>query len=348
MKNVLSNLRFILPWLLSKLTGKGRYLPPLDFNWRGNVVHSLLMCYYALFWRRWGIQHGGLSYYQDSTGKRKVWVTSPFGYLLFLEHEIIRKWNWQFKLVKVPVPQLAFAGGASLNPKHRWVLMSIGFDQGFTASGTSTSPAVASVAPAGANRWMGTHLNFGAGTSVSAVPAFGGSNHTIISSEVNTADGNPFLDLYRLIAPTTSSGSVTATLANSVFWTMIVTTYTGIDQTTSTAAENKNASPWTDGTPKTYSATSDLNGSWIFLAAKQDSAGTSFTVDSPSQLRKGEDASPINMIADGATDVNSASSGNIVVNWTGGAQRIGVIYCMIRPAAAAVGGRRRMMVGMGS
>ena len=328
----IKSVRHILPVLMVLLTGKGRYSPTLDFNWKHNVTHSLLMCYYWLFGRRWGIRPGGLTYYQDSKGKRKVWVTTWFGALQFLEHEIIRpafRWKWQPFEIYIPTFNGVNSSLASGSP----FLFAIAFEEAEGVnSGTSTSPSLANVEGSGSDRWLAVHLNFGA-ASVSAVPAFGGSNTTIINVNQNTSDGTPNLSTYRLIAPSTSSGSITATLSGSVFWLMMATTYTGVDQTTSTADED--GSQGALGTPLTVQNTSDLNGSWQFVSAKEDSAATSFTLDSPAQLRQGEDGAPTNILGDGATEINSASNGSITLNWTGGGQRIGYQTCMIRPVATA-------------
>ncbi len=321
-----------LPNLFALITKKSRYLPEvLDFNWKGNVVHSLLMCYYAVFWRKMGIRVGGLSYYQDSTGKRGVGIQNVMGALMYLEHEVIRQmeWKWRYEWVKVPVLQPAYAGVLGLEPKFKWVLFAIAYDAGQgRATGTSTSPALASVAPTGSDRLLCTHLNFGA-TTVSTVPTFGGSASTIIATNQNTSDGVPNLSTYRLVAPSTSSGSITATLAASIYWVLLAQTYTGIDQTTPTAVET--GSEGALGTALSISATSDANGSWHFISAKQDSAGTGFTAGANTTARQQGAAAITNgMFDSNATVANTVSHTN-VINWTGGGQKIAYQDCMLRP-----------------
>lgn len=332
-------IKTFLPFLATLLTGVKRYPVKLSLDWN-NWSHSILNLYEFIFWRRHGIRPGGLTWYQDSTGKRKVWVTTWFGFLQFLEHEIIRpalRWNLELKYIKVHVPAFAGSNLAFGNLTSPY-LFAIAFEEAEgAATGTSTTPNLANVEGAGTDPILIGHFNYAAASWVTT-PAFPVlTAMTQISSTVNTADGNPNIDTWRLVNPQTSAATMIGTLSASVFWVVLGTTYTGVDQATPTADEDSNVGgPYDIGTPVTLSNTSNLDGSWQILSAKQDSGGTSYTVDSPAQLRQGEDASPTNMLADGATAIDNLSNGSIAVNWTGGTQKMGYQSCMIRAAAGAV------------
>ena len=342
-------LRFIIPWLLSRMTGVPRYLPQnLDFNWRDNVTHALLMCYYALFWRRWGIRHGGITYYQDSSGRREVYIQTLFGALVFLEHEIIRPaLRLELKWQEVQLLQPALAYGVFQAPKLKVpYLFAIGFANGYASTAVTSAPEITGVTPSGSDRILLSSLNYN--STVTTVPTFDSVASTEISTQVNTSDGNPFINTYRIVAPTASSGTLSAALSSSVFCAFLATTYTGIDQTTPTANETSNTGgPYAVGSPFDFTRTSNLDGSWIFASCKDDGAGP--IAATAGVLRQGNDGTPNNALLDGDANVANTATGTITITWSGSTQRLGYQMCMLRPSAAsAAGGRRRMMVGIGS
>lgn len=343
--------RAILPAIVALLTRRNRHLPKkLDFNWRGNVVHSLLMCYYWLFWRGFSKDKDGkqspvhkpdVGYIQDSTGRREVQAFTFLGALLVLEHEFIRP-LFRFKFVPIYLPALQPILATpfydnSFQDRRIPILFAIAYDAGQGQAQTvSSTPTLANVAPAGSDRWMATHLNYGGGGgTVSVVPTHQSLASTIIASEVNTGDGNPKISTYRRNGPSTSSGNLTATLSVSEFWKILAQTYTGVDQTTSTNAETSNVGgSYTPSSPVDVVMASDRDGSWAFMSAKQDTAGD--LTAGTGTTRRQTDATPFDdAMFDTASGTNSGSNATISVNYAGGGQRIGWQACMIRAVAVA-------------
>lgn len=334
----------ILPVTMIVLTGVNRQKAyrdfDIDWDWGGNVMHSLWMCYEVLFGRRIGIRKFPLAYsdvYEvGEYRKREVYVLNKWGLLFYLEHEIIRPaLKWRLKWEQVYVPQFAFAGQQQSPDIGIPYLFAIALDTTGSSEATSSTPTISSITHGGSNRLSTTNLNWGNSRTLTGAPTFGGSGYTQVSSTVDTSDGNPLIAGHRLVAPSTSSGSCTATLSGSSFHRFLLVSYTGVDQTTPTANETNNTGAVAPGSPVDYSRTSNKNGSRMWLIAKSDSGGAEVAISAGGTRRLGVGSPNINCMFDSNADVADTVSHTMTITHAGGAQRLGVVYCMLRQGSTS-------------
>jgi hypothetical protein len=205
-------------------------------------------------------------------------------------------------------------------------------------SGSGTSVSLASVAPTGSDRLLVCSIVAGAnGTTVSTGPSFGGSNFTQLGSYVDIDDGGQSFSVWYLISPTTSSGSVTATLSASTEWQIWCDSYTGVNQTSPFAnvTTGGHTPSYITTTPTNVTRTSNTNGSWHFTSAQEASGATALTISSGGIRREGGLGTTVTLAHfDSNTSINNGNDNTMTLNWTGGGQHMGYITAMILPSGS--------------
>lgn len=209
------------------------------------------------------------------------------------------------------------------------------------ANGAGTSITLTNVAPSGTDRLLMCSIDADANGVTFSDVAFGGSNFTQLGPYIDTDDGYQVHSTWYLVNPTTSSGSVTATISGSANWIIGCQSYTGVLQSGATFGTpvSNFGGPYNVGSPVDITRTSTSTGSWMYASIKQDSAGADMTISAGGSRRQ-----VFNIGAGNAThamfDSNAGIDngiGNIMtINWTGGGQALGYIAAMFAPAAEAL------------
>lgn len=212
--------------------------------------------------------------------------------------------------------------------------MAIAFASAFGRnSGTGTTGSLNSLTTSGSNKLALFFIC--TGQTISGTPTFGGNNLTQLG-HVDTADGTRHKYMYYMVAPPTS-GNLSFSLSSSGFWEASGVYYTGVNQTTPFTTAN--TSTETD-TPVNAVDTSEGGGSWHILGCYEDSAATPVSAGSGTTKRQATGYSSygggtdLGMIADNNDIVANGVNNTLVVNWTGGGQKMGVIHAMMFPDVA--------------
>ncbi len=204
------------------------------------------------------------------------------------------------------------------------------------ANGSGVSVSLPSVAPAGANRMLICTIQVD-NVSVTGVPSFGGTSFTQLGNYLDSINGDRSYSNWYLIAPTTVSGSVTATLSGAGgAWNIGCDSYTGVAQalTFGTPIQGTGAI----GTPVSIQRTSSTTGSWMWLGFKEDSASVGLSITAGGIIR---DTVVLSSFGGGTivtgqfdsnTTVNSGNTQTMTIAWTGGAQSAAYTAAMFAPS----------------
>ena len=195
------------------------------------------------------------------------------------------------------------------------------------ANGTGTAVSLPNVQTTGDNRIL--FFTMLSGTSVLSVnPTFGGVTMTQLGTTENIADALPFVSCWYLVAPSTTSGSITATLNSSQNWRVSAVSYTGVWQEEPVGTSTQGT---TTSSPLTIQRTSDANGSWMF-ATLEDAGQGGVTANSGCIVRQVVGADLGASLDSNATIANTVTH-SLVVNITGSGQKCGYFGVMMRPVA---------------
>ena len=333
--------RFILPQILTYITGNVRYLPK-NIEWSSALwTHNIFRVYELIFWRKGNPNNG------DNMIRCEWAVSSNGGLVKFYTFEAViahveglirgllkfEKWM-PFKII---FPELAGIGGLS-NSFSRPFLFAIAFDQALgqsTSVGVGTN-SITSLSVSGTDRYMthGTSIELTTNTVSSVVyddGAGGGpQSFTQIGNFVDVTSGNFRNYIHRLVAPTVGTGRrLIMTISGTSNTNMGAVHYTGVDQTTPTADSTDGVDP---SSGAAITNTSNLDGSWqagmiwaIFINSLSGGVNRQDI----------QNAADIGYLLDSNATVSSGNTNTFTYTWTGVVAESGYNTYMLRPTASA-------------
>ena len=193
-------------------------------------------------------------------------------------------------------------------------------------NGTGTSATLVVAGLTGSNRLLVVSvLAEATGTTVSAID-FAGVAMTQLATTVDTDDGAQMFNVWYLANPATS-GTITATLSGSTNWNIFADSYTGVDQTTPFAngATGGSTPSFIDASPVSITVASNLDGSWHFVATKEDSASAPVAIAVGGVNREFYPGTGTitQQQFDSGIGIASGSNSTITLTYTGGGQKMG-------------------------
>jgi hypothetical protein len=137
--------------------------------------------------------------------------------------------------------------------------MAIAFNAVTSDFDNSTSPSVSHTA-AGSDRYLFIYVHALADTTISAI-SYGAQTPTLIERFNLGFGGSNTMFVYGLVAPNTGAQTAAATLADAAGWSIIVVSYTGVDQVTPIGTESIDQAA--DSSPLNVDVASDVGDTVI-------------------------------------------------------------------------------------
>lgn len=276
-KNKIKWYRKILPYVMSKITGKTRYLPDIEWSSK-SWVHNIFRFYELVFWRRYGIRAEVSAALIDGT---VVYQFHSWEAVFAHVETTLRRFRFP-RIVKVYVPQLAPVGGYSL-PSRSPYLFAIAFDASRVEAdnGGGTGDISFSFTTTGSDRLLWAYVwspNL-TGTQTSSYAAVA---MTKTANSPFDANSNRY-DMFYLAAPTSGANTWLGINDGSYLIIGSCISYSGCRQTSIPDASD--TSTTASGTSLTSTVTTVADNCWTVLFAHSTtdiiSAGTGSTARAP-------------------------------------------------------------------
>lgn len=304
--------RFIVPQIMTFMTGKKRYLP--EINWEGNITHKIFRTYELIFWRKEGLRPESMTTKApDENGVYRE-TRHFFTAEAFISHteslaraqvkRLIQKgriidrelmvfftslFASKFEYVMVGMGPLGYD---TKNSPYRFA---IAFGNAATGTEVNTSSDSYSLTTSGSDRiavfggYIRGTSNFATGLTYNSASA------TEIGSQSNpggTYDDKPYM--FYKIAPTTGSNTVATTYTTGGYHVGCGASYSGAKQ--SGQPDNNGANSGST-TSLTTSITPVADNCWTVLIAVNSNGQTAST---GATLRSGSGANAILCDSNGA------------------------------------------------
>lgn len=259
-----------------------RYRPEIIWK-KKHWVHNIFRAYEMVFGRKYGIRAEASCHTTYKDGQ-VVSTHQFFTVEAFLAHmeQRVRQFFKQphFKVVRVPVPELAFAGVPYRKPIYTYAIAFGAYEGKIGGPGTSLASDTITVSGSDVN---GAVLEWAADGRTISSAAWNTVSLTALSSSPQTNGGPSNVYGYWIPSPTT--GTITGTLSGVAEWSVSCAYYTGCD----TAALDAQTVFANAGTMSLTSAltTVDAN-SWAIMMGR-DNYGTTIT-ESTNCTSRGEEA----------------------------------------------------------
>lgn len=333
----------VLPYVLVKLTGHGRYLPKIEWS-NNSWVHNIFRVYEVIFWRKTGIRAEAATWLlDDKTVKVELYTFEA----VCAHFETLIRNFFNIKWLDITVTQLQLALPVN-SPQIRvpWISFAIALDVANASGDNSSSPFTFSHTSTGSNRFMhvGTRNWGGDQPQVTAV-----SYNSVAATEAIaiTRTGQNFNEssIWFLGGPASGANtvSVTATLGQFGHGIAGCVTYTGA-QSTNTADATGTASTATSGA-FTATVTTVAANCWVAAAAFNDTDGSNqATLSSPTHTSRWNTQVPNEVGAGQDTNGAVAAGTGVNIGWTKNlSSAAGICGASFAPAAgggavAAIGG----------
>jgi len=222
-------LRKILPWILSFLTGKPRYLPDIEWSQK-SWVHNIFRVYELIFWRKYGIRKEASAYLgKDGNVHYQFYTLESF--LLYSESLVRELFKKKFKL-NFEFTQLQFAMPVN-TPQLQipWISFAIAFGGNSTGNATAATNTISySFTTGGSDRIMFSHNTNDTSAQDNTVATYNSVSMTNIQS-ANFGGVGSWIFLWMLVAPTTGSNTYSSSFTSNHQIDSLSIYYTGAKQT---------------------------------------------------------------------------------------------------------------------
>lgn len=258
--------RDLLPTLVATITRNPRYQVQAgrDFKWEPYLwTHNAFRAYELLFGRRFGIRPG-----KAKLTDGRVACYSFEDLLAQLEATVRGFRLPKLQIVKVLVPQFAYAGARvkRLPPQYRYAIAVD--NQASATGGAGTSSTVASFAITGSNTLLIGHGVAVNGTGITGATWNGGAMSTVF---IQTDSGGSLEAQFALVGASGTHDLVISWGATA-FGIAIATSYTGVNQ--SNTPDSKAQFTTLSAVPVTYSTTVVAANCWLILTNFSDNRAT--------------------------------------------------------------------------
>lgn len=233
----IKSIKAILPAIAVLITGKPRYIPKIE--WSSNSwTHNIFRCWEMLFGREVGVR-AEASASRTPDGVVTYRAHTFEGGCLIVEH-LVREFfkAHKLKIVRVHIPQLAFAGFSPVPTKQPYVF-AIAYDSSGSNGGVGlgTDNQTFSFSTSGSNRVLAL---MSTASGIGSPGAWVLKYNSVTASLAAVWNSNaPFINVSTLIAPATGSNTVLTTYngtSGSQSGITVAVLMTGANQTTAVGA----------------------------------------------------------------------------------------------------------------